>query len=358
MKKLVIVLSLGILLQLISFSCKKESSNESIKNSKPQLSEQNFNQSITYFMDGMESIKQGKILKDYAKISIDSALMYIDATLNYKYCFHSHRYGDLKAITVNIDIPVISVEGRVMLVDAFQACINAEDALKDEYINLAVINKKLVGIMLNNPDIDFENERITLQLTGLVGINSPIINSNEEEYWYVRDSESCDHTIQNIGAPNIIENQINYDLIQQPQANRRIIRTNLSLKTWNDPTVFVNPCEGDVIDNLCDYCIYYATSYIVNPSIPIIPDETKCLGNADLCDYNLSNELDYYVQSIEGLIIWQLSIFNQTFQSVFIDDNSNTINNVLVIKHIVNLYYGNQYNIEERADFPINIDNI
>lgn len=356
MKRTRCMLLLVILMPFFIYSCKKDginmSSDLSIINESNQVDE-NFIKSIEWFMEGADNVKEGKVLKNYSKISIESALTYIDGTLNYKYCFHNHRYGDLKKITVTINIPIISAEGKTLLVDAMQACNEAELALHDEYINLQLQNKKLVGIVLEDAEIDFVNEKIAVQLTGLVGINSPPIQTSDE-YYYIRDSGPCDNPAAGtMGAPNVIENGIIDILLEQPQFQQRIVRTNLSRSSYTEPTLYINPNESDIIDNECDYQIFYATSAIIDNQVPFIPDDIKCLGN--VVNGFFTNEIDYYISGISDIISYDLNLNNQSFQGVCIYNHDETLGTVLTIWHSVEVYTGKN-NFVSLSYYPINID--
>lgn len=292
---------IAICLFCFCLSCKKES-EEPIKKTiqQIQMDESTFMKNFTWFMNRVSEYKSGKIYKNTEKLPISDALQYIDATLNYKYCFHSARYGNIIYKTIEVVIPVISIEDKTYLVNAIEAVTEAETLIRSEYINIQKSNKKLVGIRLSNLGIDAE--KLTLQIVAYIGYNTPITNPPVSEYKYIRDSESCDLMVQGYGAPNVIENSINYALIEQPFTNQVIFKTHLATLEYDNPLEYVNPLETDITDNLCDYQIFYANSNVA----PITP-VTECLGFNSI----YPNEIQYYTNSISQIITTDLNQMNR-----------------------------------------------
>lgn len=327
-------------------SCKKESEDPIKKTIQQiQMDESTFIKNFSWFMNRVAEYKSGKIYKNTEKLPISDALLYIDATLNYKYCFHSARYGNIIYKTIEVVMPVISIEDKTYLVNAIEAVTEAETLIRSEYKNIQKSNKKLVGIRLSNLGIDAE--KLTLQLVAYIGYNSPITNPPVSEYKYIRDSESCDLMVQGYGAPNVIENSINYALIEQPVTNQVIFKTHLSEINY-EPLLYVNPLETDITDNLCDYQIFYADSDVA----PITP-ETECLGFNPI----YPNEIQYYTNSISQIIISDLNQMNQQFHSVYINNVDNNSGGRLTISHVVTLTYGTRHVINN-STYPIYIDSI
>jgi hypothetical protein len=312
-------------LSLLIFSCKKETNNP-LSGTQSAVDDDFINR-VEKFIDLAQNVKEGKILKSDEKIPIADAISFIDETFNYEYCQSTTNYKEINQISVNVMLPILSIEEKTYLVDAALAYNDAVMQIRSSYIAIADNKKNLLGVKVKQISIDPNGAYITIQVTGIVGIGSaPIVNSNDPfEFWWSEGSNSCDLSITDIGAPEIFESQINQVMNISPGPNYRVVWSQLDDVTLN-PLAY--PMGDQTPDNFIDYKIY-------NASVEYGPldDLTKCIGKQDGI-----NEMYFYRDSAIAVITKELIALNMNFK--VIDVKSEASYNQDRIFHYYVVYYG------------------
>ncbi|MFZ4707149.1 MAG: hypothetical protein ACOYMF_14180 [Bacteroidales bacterium] len=359
MKKRFLLMALTLLSMVIMVSCTKDRTKPSSSITE-QTDEQLISQ-VQWFMNSAKNLEEGKYFKDGEKMYLDSALYFISATLNYKYCFHSENFGKLILDTVYVRIPILEVEDKSFIVDALAGYNEAIEKVRLIFVKLNGDNKKLVGCVVQNKGKETGNfisaisnftsdKAIVIRVIAQIGIgiassNPPLVPG--EAYWWQRDSWKCDG-IGDLGAPNIFEHRLNFKWKPAPPPGYRIWFSSLDIHTFNNPQDYPNPVGGP-IDNFCDYKIYYATSLVGG-----LTDDVKCLGENPL--YPGINEMDYYVDGLDNVISEFLYSNRKSYCSLTINSPEIIIPNPYedVIKHAPILTYGIKHmSYDPTNTFPI-----
>lgn len=345
-------------------SCTKEKpiySYSSIQQSDEQLVS-----NVHWFMNAAKDVKEGKILKDDNKMLIDSALYYISATLNYKYCHHTEYSGKFLQDTVYVKIPILAAEGKTLLVDALKGYNASLEGIRAKYARILNSDKKITGCMVNNLGItqggDSLNIQIVSQFRYAIGQNLLLNNQTQfqfgenEKYWWLRDSYNCyNGSSEDGGAPNVIQNTIMFAYCPAPPPNCRYWfpqYTDISFVA-NDPSF-----EVDLIkDNFCDYKIFYASGTIAQ----VLNDDVQCLGTDTghpgehemnfYCYWLNEIVYDFFLQhESENLSCKEIQIYSP---APYPPNPNNP--SIIAIKHVPHLFYGKRYLICNEPQYPIEI---
>lgn len=346
------------LLLIISFtfmlSCKKESNDTSKKSPMADVGFNNqLDHQVKWFSNAAHLLKDGKYLKTTEKMVIDSALYYIANTLNYKYGFVGESYSHLEFDTSIIALPYLDDEGKVYVVDALQ-CYNITLAnLRQHYAGILNERKFLLCGVVQNLGPNEDNSAINIRVIGQFGSGAPYqpLVGAMGEWWWERNSYNCGQTVWGTGAPNIIDNELFFYNRPAPAPGWRVYFTGLGLETaaFSDPTVYRNPDANDVVDNFCDYQLYYATS-VVSP----IDYSVMCLGEDP--NHPGIDEMVYYRNNENAVLHNWLTAHNQDFCSVL--TLSNTISPIPLqkIKHSPGLTYGIIHYQPLPQPYPVGIE--
>lgn len=325
-------------ISIVISSCKKDISDQQIEKN---ISDNELVKRVEKFIELANNAKEGKILKSGEKIPIEDALAYIDETFNYEYCHHSTNFRSIKNVSIFIDIPIISIEEKIYLVDAVMAYNDAVTAIRNKYNQLTDGVTKLLNVQVKEIGIDPTEQYITVEIIGIVGIGiAPVVSTSEMEYFWNRGSSSCDYQLSNIGAPEVMGDAINFVMNISPGPHYRVIWTNNDDETFN----YSDYSNSGVFDNFCDFKIYSA-DIAYGPLDPI----TCCLG-----EQNGINEMQYYMNYAQTIINQFLDPINMDFQSIFIQsDQSEDLSNIY---HTYVVHYGHKHLIlNPDIAYPINI---
>ncbi len=323
-----------ILLGFVVASCKKEKS-ETIAATTTQSDEQLVN-NVHWFMDAAKDVKEGKILKSGEKMLVDSAVYYISATLNYKYCYQAYNYKSREYDTVYVTIPILANEGKTLIVDALYGYNQAVQKLRSNHMQIASPQKKLLGCMVSNVGFTSNSDSIHIKIISLTGVGV-VPNVDDQpawpSFWYQQNTWQCNGNAS-IGAPEILRRNL---IALNIPANCRVwFPTGYSIKVYDDPTAYPDPFNGP-IDNFCDYKIYYART---SASAPVLTDAVKCIETQPVVTYG--SEMGFYTQGINQIIGEFLTSVNKDFKDILVTDFDEPIPNTsdYRIGHRIELHYG------------------
>lgn len=350
MKKNFLFLALTLISIVIMVSCSKDKSN-TLAPSTSQTDEQLVSK-IHWFMNSATDFKEGKILKNGEKMYLDSALYYISATLNYKYCFNAEQIGKFKLDTIEVQIPIIAAESKTYVVDALAGYNLAVEKIRIKYKLITGENKKLVGCMVQNKGINTSNDTITFMITAQIstGISPPqLLFGDEDQYWWTRDSQNCYNGTGNDGAPNIIERNVTARFTPGPVPNCRYW-----FPVIHSYTFIATEYQVDEIkDNFCDYLIFYASG----PPLEVLTNEVQCLG-IDPINHPGVNEMNFYCDGLYEIVSQYLNSEMEKVQRIYINNEQVTLGiNTIAIKHNPTLFYGvRKLDCSYQQQYPIPIE--
>jgi hypothetical protein len=307
---------------------------------------------IHHFLEQAKLMRSGSFSKSGNLISFDSAVFYIDVCFNYAYGFHTSPYGNMILDTSVISLPLNS-SGQVLYEDLLTAFNESVDSVRNHFINVSSNNKNLLGILTNKLDGETDH-RGRILVISQIGTGVPpgsILNpsgqfNEDAEYWYERDSWSCDN-IDSVGAPNVLESEIWFKYKPAVAPGYRVWFHSIEgyYPEYTDFQVDNTP------DNYCDYRIYFASS-----EHGPVTSVTKCL------DYNQNNsgihEMDFYFEGAEYILNFWLnnidslgkSFQNCTFNHVYASNNHS------VYYHTEQFFFGFKLLTKTENKYPLSIN--
>jgi len=329
MKTLLFYASVTITLFIFLSSCTKEKPDSPLVAS-PQSDEKLVSQ-VHWFMDAAKDVKEGKYLKSGEKMFLDTALLYIESSLNYKYSYTNEKFKDYYIQEVEVIIPYLSAENKTYVVDAVQAYNLTLQKFREIYQTINFGNKKFYMCSINNWGTTNNGNSITIKATAYFGYGTRIAQSaNEIGYSWLVDGGDCEGMGQ-YGAPNYLRD--NYmPAIYLPCPNPRVWYDQTGNYEFLDPTIYPNP-NGGPVDNYCDYQLFYASSN-VGAITPIV----ECVGSESI--NGAQPEIEYYSDQLQSLIDAKLNSLNRQFMDVTFNTPDQTVGNVRTIKHLPTLLYG------------------
>ncbi|MFZ4548187.1 MAG: hypothetical protein ACOYN4_12160 [Bacteroidales bacterium] len=341
-------LALTLLTALLS--CTKEKLDTSTLNPAP--SDDKLVSQVHWFMDAAQDVKDGKTYKDGEKMLLDSALYYIGNTLNYKYGFVSESFGHMIVDTADIVIPFISNESKTYLVDVLDCYNITVSKLRQHYNQIIDGRKFLIGCVVKSTDWVVGRDSITIRIIGRFGYGQPITpSSNLVGYWYERDSHNCENSVNSIGAPNVLDQEIRFAKRPAPAHGQRFVFINQNIESdaFSNPISFVNEDDDIPGDNFCDYKFYY-----VDAPYNGITEELCCLGYD--AGHNV-DEMDFYMHKMGDEFSNWLDEHDKDFVDVWtFHDNNSQYPQHNILKHYSQLFYGDKVVITNGNEiYPINI---
>ncbi len=358
-KSIFLIVAAFVISSIVFISCNKDMNT--IQSPAPdELASQQFLDDVNWFLNAAKIAKTGNNTKAVSgeKITLDSALYYFDATLNYKYGFASARFKDQKIDTVLVRIRLVPGEKKVYVTDAALAYNQAVDKLRLKYNAIDESVKELQGCIFENAGKTSGNDSIIVRVIGIFGTGAPIQpNINEYGYWWYRNSYNCDMTVMGYGAPEYLESKLLEILSPPPPRYFRVVITNViqDYYTFMDPKLYRTP--DDSLDNYCDYKIFHIAER-VSPYSP----ELLCLG---IClDKNTASqytcEMNFYLGSMTELFEQFLQDHgNKSLLRIHIESVNICIPKDGILEHRVSFHYGDRKLIdlrrEEQMDYPLTI---
>ncbi len=357
MKRTIYLLSIMIAGALITiYSCTKE--NQTIQQAVHQAStlgddnhelsptDIKVNNLITGFRDKVAHHLENPGLKSGESIATDSALWFLEATINYSHCFPNEYYRGFEIDTVylaiskdadgNIDMGELAQKYDEMKTEV--AALYHGSGFEDK--GLAVVDLK--EISQNNSEIVFTSETVT----GNKGID-PLPGPFEEgdDWWYGELAGLCienDNYEEESDAAEELFALIN-DEIPDPSGNYFFINHKPYDITGGDPLIQRDPTP----DNHLDYYLYYAST------------EWGVCGEDTLCvEYP---EMNLYYNYLKTLIFSYLPanvpvLYGKSIEVVTnIDGYSEYANPYMKYKHHLFTIYGEKVGFMAGAEGPIEL---
>lgn len=260
----------------------------------PVQHEEDPTQRIEQFYADMQNWKQGVPNKSGGRISLDSAIWYIDATLNYYYANSNGTSAKFHRDTVYVEMELVS-DYEAMYQQVFSSYDESLSGLSEKYHAISGENKRFIMAIVNDagplPENKHKLQIVTVSGTGILQSSGDFGES--ESYFYNRDAlYNCDWEIAP-GAPIIFETMLSSHFNPPPSGSCHWF-------FYGSTTELVLEYEdfqlNDPIQNYLDYKIYAASSVIGDG----LTDEVKCL------EYNQNNsgihEMQFYYDHLKVFV--------------------------------------------------------
>lgn len=333
-----------IALAMMMITCTKE--KQDLPKNNNDMTDDQLVDRVHWFMDAAQEVKEGKYLKDGEVMLVDSAVYYISSTINYKYGFHSAPHRNILTDTSFITLPVLHDLPVTHMVDALQGYNSAVGNIRNEMAQISDPDKKLLGCSVFYKERKNDYDEVIFGVIAFIGtgqaVESPASGSYPS-FYYQSNSYQCNGPLD-YGAPEVISNGVTNSQLVVP-ANCRVWFTDPRIsKTYQEPTAF--PYDG-IIDNFCDYRIYYA-----NGAISPLTDGVKCLET--LPAYIYGSEIQFYINGLNYIINNDTQLQNSglNFESVSIqhgyDQNK--------IWHTPSVTFGKKHMVCWQDYYPIDIE--
>ena len=272
---------------IIAFSCSKETVNNenTVNNNKPQLSEfdKQVNKAINSFKQKMAYYRENPQLKSGESVPADSALWYLESTINYSHAFPNEYYYKFEVDTSYLTVPV-NTDGTVDMAILTQKYDEMKTNVADDYHNSTFSEKGLSYV--NITEVSQTNNELNLMVesgTGdkdgdpkNIGPDGPF--GDGDDWWYGEDKGHCDWDWVSDAAKQL-KIAMNND-IPDPNGNYFFIGLttkykrggDLNIRRLNDP---------DPPDNTYDYYLYSSQTDIE----PFDEETTLCLDPVEMNTY-------------------------------------------------------------------------
>lgn len=304
MKKVTIlsfaVVAIAIAAMAVFYSCGKQDAADTLKLETPALSDQDvkINNLIKSFRAKMDYLRDNPEYKSGEVMEVDSAIWYLEATINYSHTFPNDYYRQMKIDTCYLPI-ILNSYGMADLEEVAQRYDEMKEQVRDFYYGSGFEEKGLVLVdlvlePLKSDDLILKVITVTGEKTNTpppgFGIDGPFVEG--DDWWYGENTGRCDpHTWVYDAAQQLMSaiNEFipdpngNYYFTNQFQVTRK--GGNVNIRRTGDP---------EPPDNIYDYYLYSASE-----AVGTVDDDVLCL------EYT---EMNYYFQYLKYLLFTKLPV--------------------------------------------------
>jgi hypothetical protein len=340
MKKFKLITAISLILMIsgivVIHSCKKEKETTGNPNEN-SISTQDIkiNKMIINFREKMNYYKQNPDFKSWERLSIDSAIWYIDATLNYYYAKANHPFGKLHIDTTFVVMTVLD-SYEAMYANVFESYDASLNGFGEKYHAIEGENKQFIMAIVDDMGPLPNNKRklSIITYTGTGSLQQSEDFGEDEAYHWHRDAQYDCNGELSPGAPKIFEAILNDHYNPNPGNDCR----------WyfygtTTPIVYNYqnyPLNYPLLTNYLDYKIFAASEAVTS-----ITEITECL------EWNQNNsgihEMQFYYDYLKELIDEWLSSSQNTnslrFAPSIIESYDVILNSRRVIWHEPNINF-------------------
>jgi len=237
---------------------------------------------IENFKSQIRFISENPAYKSSEALSPDSALWYLEATINYSHTFPNDLYFQTRMDTVLLTIPV-NAEGGIGLNDLVTKYDEMKTSVSNLYHQSDFQQKGLISVDLNMQPESGQNE-VTIEVVSVVGdktgnnppgygIDGPFVEG--DDWWYGEFAGHCDpHTWDSDAAHELMTAMNNYI----PDPNGNYIFVNLfQIELKGGSTEIRRIGDPNPPDNQFDYYLFDVSE--LNGTIT---DEILCLSYPEM----------------------------------------------------------------------------
>jgi len=288
---------------------------------------------VEQFNEAMQAWKQGVPFKSGEKISIDSAIWYIDATLNYYYANSNASSANFHWDTVYVEMKLVN-DYEAMYQQVFASYDESLSGLSEKYHAISGENKRFVMAMINDggplPDNKRKLQIVTISGTGFFQSSGDF--GEEDTFRYEDYAENdCFGNIINTNAPNTFEAALFQFYNPDPGSNC----------SWafygSTDDIQINYLDHQLnypLTNYLDYKVFAASE-----AVAAFDEATECL------EYNYNNsgihEMQFYFDYKKAFINEWLNSAQNTGNKRFAMAKIKSVyeNDVQTIYHIPTFYF-------------------
>ena len=289
MKKIYFLAAFAAIVVTVFYACSKNESqlNQSSDNSRLSSRDIEVNRLINRMQDKMAYIRKNPAAKTDETVSADSALWYMEATINYEHGFPNKYYEEFQIDTTSVIVNKNS-NGTVNLTELTQKYDEMKAGISTAYHSVAYADKGLAVVDLEK--VSEDGSKIVISVKSSTGKVNPVpdtLNTNApEDWWYGEEMGRCDIAGGLGDAADKLWNKLNIRI--QSEGNFYYIdEVDVYFKGGDTLIKAIN--NNTEPDNHLDYYLYYL---IKGTDIPYSED-MKCIPDADMDTYY--NYLEYLV---------------------------------------------------------------
>ncbi|MBI9039473.1 MAG: hypothetical protein JEY97_15185 [Bacteroidales bacterium] len=266
---------------------------------------------IKTFKQKVKCNKENRDLKMGEIMCIDSAIWYLESTINYNYGHPDVKYNNIFNYTDSVNLN-LDANGNATFGDVIVLYDIIIDKISNFYYDISGNQKNF--IIIDIYETELQNVQMELIFTASVGSGWEYFIEvfDETDYWYYGYYEGkCGPYSGNSGedaATNILDKIHYYQPVFDPGPGYSVIYTDVETIISNEefdlnPSFFRNP-EDPEIDNYLDYYMFYASS--------IVGD----LGEEEECLYPL--EMNFYFNGTQTMIYNKFPTITDPPEKIFI----------------------------------------
>jgi len=298
-----------------------------------QLTNEDPAQLVEQFNQAMQAWKQGVPFKSGEKISIDSAIWYIDATLNYYYANSNGTSAKFHRDTVYVEMELVN-DYEAMYQQVFSSYDESLSGLSEKYHAISGENKRFIMAIVNDagplPENKHKLQIVTVSGTGILQSSGDF---GEEETFRYEDyaDNDCFGNIINTNAPKTFEAALYQFYNPDPGSNC----------SWafygSTDDIQINYLDHQLnypLTNYLDYKVFAASE-----AVAAFDEATECL------EYNYNNsgihEMQFYFDYKKAFINEWLNSAQNTGNKRFAMAKIKSVyeNDVQTIYHIPTFYF-------------------
>ncbi|OQX78622.1 MAG: hypothetical protein B6D61_05100, partial [Bacteroidetes bacterium 4484_249] len=303
-----------------------------VNNNKPQLSEfdKQVNKAINSFKQKMAYYRENPQLKSSETVPADSALWYLEATINYAHAFPNDYYDEMQSDEHTLVVPKNS-NGEVDMDVLTQKYYEMKAEITNVYNNSGYADKGLALVDLT--ETAQTDDEITLNVETVTGEKGAAPDGPtpyggpfeaEDDWWYGEDAGYC---YDPYGVQDDADHQLflaTKDLIPDPNGNYFFINEFSFTVEGGDPDM---RRDGDPLNNYLDYYLYYSVEGDL--SLPFYAPQTLCLEKDEMnAYYTFMNYLMFdilpneYLPDVFGLYGYRIESLNSLYDFKYTQDDN------------------------------------
>ena len=290
MKKIRIVSLIMAMIVIVVFSCMKEN-NESVKQTNPaesnlSMKDLKINNIIKTFKEKVAYYNANPDLKDGETVPADSALWYLEATINYSHAFPNEYYKQFEIDTSYLTVPV-NGDGTVDMAMLAQKFEEMKTNVAADYHDSQFTEKGLSFITVSQ--VSLNSNELVLQVettTGNKGIEPPPDPNPAgpfepgDDWWFGENAGKCSEqaTDASDAAQRLWEEA--QATIPDPNGNYTFVGPFVYKDIEGGDEDLLYPTDPQPQDNHLDYYLYYATT-----EYGPCGDDTLCIEYTEMNHY-------------------------------------------------------------------------
>jgi len=288
---LVLFTSIFVLVAIVN-SCKKEVNDQKENETVFTENDETITANIIAFKEKMEYYRDSPGLKSGELIPSDTAILELEALLNYHYCNTGIYINDAKIKSSQIIMPL----DELLRISASELAELYYDEVIDRIQNQMSLvnftNRKLVAVDIKMEEINSSGDAVITISSFIANIGTLSYETIEYGWWWGQLEGDCQHSPGTDGlmdATTILTYELNkYVINDPPPPGYKWRYVELAIEGPLVPTAYPNGNDDIEHDNHQDYLIYYATTNYTPHTQAV-----KCVSTDAEIGFNL--EMEFYL---------------------------------------------------------------